>query len=58
MAEAQTRVVVAGATGYLGGNVVQALHQHGYWVRALARDPHKLSRQGCLLRRRFRGLRH
>ncbi len=36
------KIVVAGATGYLGGYVVRALKNHGYWVRALARDPAKL----------------
>lgn len=34
--------VVAGATGYLGGNVVRALHGAGYRVRALARNPDRL----------------
>ena len=33
------RVLVAGATGYLGGNLVNQLKQEGYWVRALARRP-------------------
>lgn len=37
------RAVVAGATGYLGGEVVKALHTAGYWVRALARDESRLS---------------
>lgn len=36
------RVLVAGATGYLGGFVVRELKQRGYWVRALARSPEKL----------------
>ncbi|HVY48929.1 MAG TPA: SDR family oxidoreductase [Minicystis sp.] len=36
--------VVAGATGYLGGHVVEALHAAGFRVRALARDPARLAR--------------
>ena len=36
------RVLVAGATGYLGGFVVQELKARGYFVRALARSPEKL----------------
>ncbi len=36
------KVLVAGATGYLGRYLVQALHLKGYSVRALARNPEKL----------------
>ena len=36
------RVVVAGATGYLGKYAVQALQREGWRVRALARDPLRL----------------
>lgn len=36
------RVLVAGATGYLGKLVVEACKGEGYWVRALARDPERL----------------
>jgi uncharacterized protein YbjT (DUF2867 family) len=36
------RVLVAGATGYLGGYVVRELHQRGHVIRALARSPEKL----------------
>ncbi|MCM1983894.1 SDR family oxidoreductase [Lyngbya confervoides] len=36
------RVLVAGGTGYIGGGVLEALHQHGFWVRALCRDPSRL----------------
>jgi len=35
-------VLVAGSTGYLGKYLVRELKEHGYWVRALARDPGKL----------------
>jgi uncharacterized protein YbjT (DUF2867 family) len=42
--ERQKRIVVAGATGYLGRHVVQALHRHGWWVRALARDEARLGK--------------
>jgi hypothetical protein len=36
------RVLVAGATGYLGRFVVQELKARGHHVRALARTPEKL----------------
>lgn len=36
------KVLVAGATGYLGRYVVKELKKQGYWVRALARNPEKL----------------
>ena len=36
------KVLVAGATGYLGRNVVKALKDRGYWVRALGRSKAKL----------------
>jgi len=36
------RVLVAGATGYLGGFVAQELKARGHFVRALARSPEKL----------------
>jgi uncharacterized protein YbjT (DUF2867 family) len=37
-----SKVLVAGATGYLGGFVVKALKVRGYWVRALSRSAAKL----------------
>lgn len=40
------KVLVAGATGYLGRYIVEALKERGYWVRALARDPKVLSLPG------------
>jgi uncharacterized protein YbjT (DUF2867 family) len=43
----QKKVVVAGATGYIGRNVIQALHEAGFWVRGLARDPKKLEGRHC-----------
>ena len=36
------KVLVAGATGYLGRNVVKALKDRGFWVRALGRSEAKL----------------
>ncbi|MCG8350279.1 MAG: NAD(P)H-binding protein [Chloroflexales bacterium] len=36
------RVTVAGATGYVGGSVVEGLRSHEFWVRALTRDPARL----------------
>jgi uncharacterized protein YbjT (DUF2867 family) len=38
-----SRVLVAGASGYLGRHVVGELHRRGYLVRALIRDPDKRS---------------
>lgn len=37
------RVLVTGATGYIGGRLVPALLDAGHEVRCLARDPNKLS---------------
>lgn len=36
------KVLVAGATGYLGRYVVKAFKERGYWVRALGRNAAKL----------------
>jgi uncharacterized protein YbjT (DUF2867 family) len=36
------KVMVAGGTGYIGGGVLDALHQQGFWVRALCRNPDRL----------------
>ena len=36
------KVLVAGATGYLGKYVIQEFSRRGYWVRALIRNEHKL----------------
>ena len=43
------KVLVAGATGYLGRFVVQEFSRRGYWVRALARNPEKLEQTGPFL---------
>ncbi len=43
------RVLVAGATGYIGRFVVQEFKKRGYWVRVLARNPDKLSQPGPFL---------
>jgi uncharacterized protein YbjT (DUF2867 family) len=40
------KVLVAGATGYLGRFVVKELRSRGYNVRILARDPSKLDQTG------------
>lgn len=42
MGLARRRVLVAGATGYLGAHVTRALHEAGHFVRALARDVRRL----------------
>jgi uncharacterized protein YbjT (DUF2867 family) len=36
------RILVTGATGYIGGRLVPRLLDHGYHVRCLARDPQRL----------------
>ncbi len=36
------KVLVIGATGYLGRFVVREFKKQGYWVRVLARDTQKL----------------
>lgn len=36
------KVLIAGATGYLGGYVAKELKKQGYWIRALARDQNRL----------------
>jgi len=43
------KVLVAGATGYLGKFVVSEFSRQGYWVRALARNPEKLDKIGPFL---------
>jgi len=40
-----TRVLVCGATGYLGGYVVKAAKARGYWVRALVRSAERYGDQ-------------
>ncbi len=40
------RVLVAGATGYLGKFAVQQFKRRGYWVRALTRSEERLRRGG------------
>ena len=42
MAADERRVLVAGATGYLGGFVAREFKSRGHFVRALARSPGKL----------------
>lgn len=42
MDEQHPKVMVAGATGYIGGGVLQVLHQKGLWTRVLCRDPSRL----------------
>lgn len=40
------KILVAGATGYLGKFVVREFKQQGFWVRALVRDKKKLGNPG------------
>lgn len=37
------QILVTGATGYIGGLLIPALLERGYYVRALARNPKRLS---------------
>jgi uncharacterized protein YbjT (DUF2867 family) len=43
------KVLIAGSTGYLGKYAVAAFKKHGYYIRALARNPDKLKREGHFL---------
>lgn len=43
------RVLVAGATGYLGRYVVKELKRQGYYVKVLVRHPDKLNQTGDFL---------
>jgi uncharacterized protein YbjT (DUF2867 family) len=45
-AQFMKKVLVAGATGYLGRYAVQEFKNRGYWVRALVRNPDKFKQQG------------
>jgi uncharacterized protein YbjT (DUF2867 family) len=44
-----TRVLVAGATGYLGRFVAREFKERGHWVRVLARNPDRLKTPGPFL---------
>lgn len=46
MTDHTERVLVAGATGYLGKYVIQAFKERGYWVRALTRSRDRLAEPG------------
>jgi uncharacterized protein YbjT (DUF2867 family) len=45
-AQQQKRVLIAGATGYLGKYAVKAFKERGYWVRVLSRSKEKLFEPG------------
>ncbi len=46
MTDEAKRVLIAGATGYLGKFTVRAFKDRGYWVRALTRDEERLREPG------------
>ena len=46
--ENKKRVVIAGATGYLGKYAVKAFKERGYWVRVLNAKPGALARSWAL----------
>ena len=46
MSEHNKRVLIAGATGYLGKYAVQAFKARGYWVRVLTRSRERLFEAG------------
>ena len=48
MSTKNLRVLVTGATGYVGGRLVPRLLEHGYSVRVLARDPQRLQGRSWL----------
>lgn len=41
--QSRPKVLVVGATGYLGKHMIRCLHRRGYWVRALVRSEDKLA---------------
>ncbi len=45
-AEQKGRVLVTGATGYIGGRLVPRLRQNGWAVRCLVRDPDRIAGRG------------
>jgi len=46
--EPGSRILVTGATGYIGGRLVPRLLEAGWSVRCLARDPRKLARRSWI----------
>jgi uncharacterized protein YbjT (DUF2867 family) len=44
--QTQKRVLIAGATGFLGKHAVKAFKQRGYWVRVLTRSKERLFEPG------------
>ncbi len=49
------RIVVAGATGYLGSHTTRALKAHGHFIRALVRDKKRLGPAGSVFDEVFEG---
>ncbi len=38
------KILIAGATGYLGGHILNELKRQHYYVRAIVRNPEKLKK--------------
>ena len=49
------KVLIAGATGYLGQHIVKEFKKHGFWIRALARNAARLENLSEYIDEKFIG---